>query len=117
MYSHHVHFKNAFMTVAQSDPHKILSYDRMHNDSNEIDGTENLNISYQLYLNISKHLGPKCWLSSIKGLFLSSVLFYNWIIFFSIRFKDMPSWCGLTHFDQVVSIDFTDATKLENLSL
>ena len=27
----------------------------------------------------------------------------------------MPSWCGLTHFDQVVSIDFTDATKLEHL--
>jgi len=27
----------------------------------------------------------------------------------------MPSWRGLTHFDQVVSIDFTDATKLEHL--
>jgi hypothetical protein len=31
------------------------------------------------------------------------------------RFRDMPSWRGLTHFDQVVSIDFTDATKLEHL--
>jgi len=27
----------------------------------------------------------------------------------------MPSWRGLTHFDQVVSVDFTDATKLEHL--
>ena len=26
------------MTVARSDPHKILSYDRMHNDSHWIGG-------------------------------------------------------------------------------
>ena len=32
------HLKNAFMTVAQSDPHEILSYDRMHNDSHGIGG-------------------------------------------------------------------------------
>jgi hypothetical protein len=31
------------------------------------------------------------------------------------RFHDMPSWSGLIHFDQVVSVDFTDATKLEDL--
>ena len=33
-----IHFKNAFMTVAWSDPHEILSYDRMHNDSHGIGG-------------------------------------------------------------------------------
>jgi hypothetical protein len=33
-----LHFKNAFMTVAWSDPHEILSYDRMHNDSHGIGG-------------------------------------------------------------------------------
>ena len=27
----------------------------------------------------------------------------------------MPSWRGLIHFDQVVSVDFTDATKLEHI--
>jgi hypothetical protein len=27
----------------------------------------------------------------------------------------MPSWSGLIHFDQVVSLDFTDATKLEDI--
>lgn len=27
----------------------------------------------------------------------------------------MPSWSGLTHFDQVASVDFTDATKLEDI--
>jgi len=27
----------------------------------------------------------------------------------------MPSWSGLIHFDQVVSLDFTDATKLEHI--
>jgi hypothetical protein len=27
----------------------------------------------------------------------------------------MPSWRGLIHFDQVVSLDFTDASKLEDI--
>lgn len=36
-------------------------------------------------------------------------------IFVFSRFKDMPSWPTLTHFDQIVSIDFTDATKLEHI--
>jgi hypothetical protein len=31
-------FENAFMTVAWSDPHEILSYDRMHNDSHGLGG-------------------------------------------------------------------------------
>jgi hypothetical protein len=27
----------------------------------------------------------------------------------------MPSWSGLIHFDQVVSLNFTDAKKLDHL--
>ncbi|KAF8956317.1 hypothetical protein BDZ97DRAFT_1907242 [Flammula alnicola] len=88
-----IDLKNAFMSVAWSDPHEILSYDHMHNDSHGLGG---------------KHL-------------YSSVLTYlkasgrDELAELDRRFKAMPSWRGLTHFDQVVSLDFTDATKLEHL--
>ncbi|KAF8961518.1 hypothetical protein BDZ97DRAFT_1921202 [Flammula alnicola] len=84
---------NAFMSVEWSDPHKSLSYDPMHNDGHGLGG---------------KHLYP-------------SVLIYlkatgrGALAELDKRFRAMPSWSGLTHFNQVASLDFTDASKLEDL--
>ena len=101
--------------VAGSDPHEILSYDRMHNDSHGIGGKHILPIILR-YLKASGHdmlveLDKRS--AFIIPLNLQSDT-SNYFIF-SNRFKDMPSWRGLTHFDQVVSINFTDATKLEHI--
>jgi hypothetical protein len=104
-----IHFKNAFMTIAWSDPHEILSYDRMHNDSHGIGGK-------YLFPMVIKYLSGREKLAELdKRYLLSLLLIYDDNLFVFFRFKDMPSWPGLTHFDQVVSVDFTDATKLEHI--
>jgi hypothetical protein len=65
-----IHFKNTFMTVAWSDHTK--SYHIIACITTHIGWAEN--ISFQWYLDISKHLGVACWRSSIKGNFFSSLL-------------------------------------------
>jgi hypothetical protein len=107
-----VYSKNAFMTVSWSDPHETLSYDRMHNDSHGVGGKHILPIVLR-YLKASGR-DMLAELDKRSGFIISFSLKLNKrFIFF--RFNDMPAWRGLTHFDQVVSIDFTDATKLEHI--
>ena len=109
-----IHFKNAFMTVAWSDPHEILSYDRMHNDSHGIGGK----YLFPMVLKYLKASGRESRekLAELDKRYLLSFLIYDHNLFVFSRFKDMPSWPGLTHFNQVVSVDFTDATKLEHIT-
>jgi hypothetical protein len=52
----------------------------------------------------------------IKGHFIQPCLYYSSTISsWNFRFDGMPSWSDLMHFDQVVSVNFTDVTKLEHL--
>ena len=97
------------MTVARSDPHEILSYDRMHNGLPRLGGKHILPIILR-YLKAS----GRNQLAELdkRPVF---IIHFNLCLIFSNRFKDMPPWRGLIHFDQVVSIDFTDATKLEHI--
>jgi hypothetical protein len=99
------------MTVAWSDPHEILSYDRMHNDSHWLGGKH----IFPMLLRYLRASGRDMLADLDKRYLFFTPLNLKSDILFFIRFKAMPSWRGLTHFDQVVSVDFTDATKLEHL--
>ena len=79
-----VHFKNAFMTVAWSDPHKILSYDRMHNDSHGMGG-KHLLPTVLNYLKASKTRASRDALADLdkRPVFTIIFLIYNQIIFSS----------------------------------
>jgi hypothetical protein len=100
------------MTVSWSDPHETLSYDRMHNDSHGVGGKHILPIVLK-YLKASGR-DMLAELDKRSDFFILFSLQLDNCFIFS-RFNDMPSWRGLTYFNQVVSIDFTDATKLEHI--
>ena len=58
------------------------------------------------------------WPSLMKGQLIISLILESFnlnMLFANFRFKNMPLWSGLIHFDQVVSINFTDAKKLDHL--
>ncbi|KAH9476946.1 hypothetical protein JR316_0010862 [Psilocybe cubensis] len=85
--------ENAFMTVQFSDPHEILSWDRMHCYSHGLGG-KHLWPAVRTYIRASKQSG----LGELDK-----------------RFNNMPPWPDLKHFDQVVSVDYTDASKLKDI--
>ena len=90
-----IHFKNAFMTVAWSDPHEILSYDHMHNDSHGIGGKYLFPMVLK-YLKASGRVNEsREKLAELdKRYLLLFLLIYDYNLFVFSRFKDMPSWPG-----------------------
>ncbi|KAF8875181.1 hypothetical protein BD779DRAFT_1701646 [Infundibulicybe gibba] len=87
------HIQNAFWDVNYSSPFRSLSFDRMHNYPSGLGG---------------RHIWP--WL---KGHILE--LGADIAARLDSQMDLMPSWSSLQHFDQVISVDFSDAGKFEDV--
>ncbi|KAG1748380.1 uncharacterized protein EDB91DRAFT_1235712 [Suillus paluster] len=88
---------NSFDTIDHTDVHRTLSFDKLHfNDEGMFD---------HLWMELQK------WIASsgrqaavlIDSLQISS-------------FESFPRWQNLNHFDQVVSVSFSDGTKYKDIS-
>ncbi|TFK39111.1 hypothetical protein BDQ12DRAFT_698231 [Crucibulum laeve] len=84
--------KNAFWEIHFSDPHKALSWDRMHSYPHGLGG---------------KHLFPE----------LQSFLSESHIKAKKAddQISSLPRWRGLNHFSSLTSITFSDANKYEDI--
>ncbi|KAF8869135.1 hypothetical protein BD779DRAFT_1682542 [Infundibulicybe gibba] len=85
--------RSAFWDMNNSSPFRSLSFDRMHNYSSGLGG-------WHIWPSLKKHiinLG-----ANVAGLL-------------DAQMDRMPSWSSLKHFDQVVSVNFTDSRKFEDV--
>ncbi|KAF8884449.1 hypothetical protein BD779DRAFT_1674068 [Infundibulicybe gibba] len=87
------HIQNAFWDVNYSSPFRSLSFDRMHNYPSGLGG---------------RHIWP--WLRDhILGLGADTAGRLD------SQMNLIPSWSSLKHFDRVISVDFSDAKKFEDV--
>jgi hypothetical protein len=85
----------------------------MHNDGHGIGGNHLLPCVLTCLKAKGHHVLAELDERSITSLITSGIV--KLIIYLNFRFNDMPSWSGLIHFNQVVSLNFTDAKKLDHL--
>ncbi|KAH9921770.1 uncharacterized protein B0H18DRAFT_1086042 [Fomitopsis serialis] len=85
---------NVFWKIGYSDPHKALSFDKLH--------------AYAIGL-----FGDHLWPEIIKLVKLLGRLAMGMV---DKQADEFPRWRGLAHFKQVVAINFNDGSKFEDLS-
>ncbi|KAG1786171.1 uncharacterized protein HD556DRAFT_1434837 [Suillus plorans] len=91
---------NSFDTMDHTDVHHALSFDKLHfNDERQFD---------HLWTELQK------WIASSGQ--QAAVLIDSLQVFFCLYFESFPRWRNLNHFDQVVSVSFSDGTKYEDIS-
>ncbi|KAI9432013.1 hypothetical protein H4582DRAFT_2194400 [Lactarius indigo] len=82
---------NIFWEVCNSDPHRALSFDRLHSNNSGIFGDH-------LFENLKKFVGRS---DAAK---------------IDRQFGLVPRWRGLHHFSEVMNTSFTDGSKYEDIS-
>ncbi|KAM6495342.1 hypothetical protein JOM56_009965 [Amanita muscaria] len=84
---------NAFWTVQHSDPHRTLSWDRMHNYPHGLGGKH-------IWPLLKKHIEdlPRSCAALVDN-----------------GYADLPRWPNLNHFSQVLNVHFSDANKYEDI--
>ncbi|KAI0257967.1 hypothetical protein BC834DRAFT_837424, partial [Gloeopeniophorella convolvens] len=87
--------ENVFWRIPRCDPHRALSFDRLHSNNSGLFG-HHLWGAFKAYVNDS--LG-----SSVANKL-------------DDQFMKVPSWRGLNHFSKVFKMTFTDGTKFEDVS-
>ncbi|KAI9430290.1 hypothetical protein H4582DRAFT_1824479 [Lactarius indigo] len=87
---------NVFWHVNNSDPYRVLSFDRLHANNNGIFGN---------------HLWKR-----FKGLFKDTLIGRAATTKLEQQFNLAPRWRGLNHFSEVMHVDFTDGGKNEDIS-
>ncbi|KAI9442404.1 hypothetical protein H4582DRAFT_2202107, partial [Lactarius indigo] len=87
---------NVFWHVNNSDPYRVLSFDRLHANNNGIFGN---------------HLWKR-----FKGLFKDTLIGHAAATKLEQQFNLAPRWHGLNHFSEVMHVDFTDGGKNEDIS-
>ncbi|KAJ7715035.1 hypothetical protein DFH07DRAFT_785677 [Mycena maculata] len=85
---------NVFWTIAHSDPHKAISFDRLHSHHSGLWGDH---LFGQLKLHVS-NLGNR---QSAK---------------LDQQFDKLPRWRNLNHFQTITNISFNDGSKHEDIS-
>ncbi|KAG2093553.1 hypothetical protein BD769DRAFT_1615706 [Suillus cothurnatus] len=89
---------NSFDTMEHTDVFRALSFDKLHfNDEGNFD---------HLWTELQK------WIADSGR--QAAVQIDNLQVFF--LFESFPRWRNLNHFDQVVSVSFSDGTKYEDIS-
>ncbi|KAJ3563065.1 hypothetical protein NP233_g9182 [Leucocoprinus birnbaumii] len=86
---------NAFWTLPHSDPHRALTFDRMHNNAHGLGG---------------KHLWPLLQVTLAQ---LPAARSKMAVV--DERVKNAPRFRDLQHFNKVIDTHFTDATKFETI--
>ncbi|KAJ7500378.1 hypothetical protein B0H11DRAFT_2155479 [Mycena galericulata] len=86
--------ENVFWNVAHSDPHKAISFDRLHSHHSGLWGDH---LFGQLKLHVDKLTGRQ----SAK---------------LDQQFNSLPRWRNLNHFQAVTNISFNDGSKHEDIS-
>ncbi|KAH9885840.1 hypothetical protein C8Q73DRAFT_659190, partial [Cubamyces lactineus] len=86
--------QNAFLELAHSDPYKALSFDRLHAFHSGLFG-------HHLWPEFKKHV-EKISHDAVKQI--------------DVQYNNMPCWPGLTHFDEVMGLSFTDGGKYQNIA-
>ncbi|EDR00662.1 uncharacterized protein LACBIDRAFT_313195 [Laccaria bicolor S238N-H82] len=85
--------QNSFWDIENSDPHHALSFDRMHNNSHGLGGRHILKVIREDYLQSHRSLASQA----------------------DSQMNALPRWRNLIHFSQFTSVNFTDATKFEDI--
>ena len=100
------------MTVSFSDPYLALSWDGMHAHEHGLGG-KHLWPTLQKYIKQYGRNGP----SQVDIQYVLFTLTRNsfLLIFFLYRAHNLPTWRKLYHFDKIMDISFSDATKLRDL--
>ncbi|KAH9168214.1 hypothetical protein EDB89DRAFT_2115405 [Lactarius sanguifluus] len=84
---------NVFWTLSHTDPHRALSFDRLHSNNSGIFG-------YHLWGAFKALIGHYSREEEAKV---------------DAQCRAMPRWSGLYHFHEVMNVSFTDGTKHEDL--
>ncbi|KAH9066101.1 hypothetical protein EDB83DRAFT_2506347 [Lactarius deliciosus] len=85
---------NVFWTLLHTDPHRALSFDRLHSNNSGVFG-------YHLWGAFKALIGRYSREEEAKV---------------DAQCRAVPRWSGLYHFDEVMNVSFTDGTKHEDLS-
>ncbi|KAH8991781.1 hypothetical protein EDB86DRAFT_3065116 [Lactarius hatsudake] len=86
--------QNVFWQLQHTDPHRALSFDRLHSNNTGVFG-------YHLWEVFKGH---------VEGYGRQAVAQVD------DQFCAVPRWSGLNHFQGVMKISFTDGTKFEDIS-
>ncbi|KAH9010864.1 hypothetical protein EDB84DRAFT_1570105 [Lactarius hengduanensis] len=86
--------QNVFWQLQHTDPHRALSFDRLHSNNTGVFG-------YHLWEVFKEH---------VEGYGRQAVAQVD------DQFCAVPRWSGLNHFQGVMKISFTDGTKFEDIS-
>ncbi|KAH9032560.1 hypothetical protein EDB85DRAFT_2233424 [Lactarius pseudohatsudake] len=86
--------QNIFWQLQHTDPHRALSFDRLHSNNTGVFG-------YHLWEVFKEH---------VEGYGRQAVAQVD------DQFCAVPRWSGLNHFQGVMKISFTDGTKFEDIS-
>ncbi|KAI9455219.1 hypothetical protein BJY52DRAFT_1122078, partial [Lactarius psammicola] len=87
---------NVFWLVNNSDPHHVLSFDRLHSNNTGL-------------------FGHHLWQSNMFPI-LSKLVSQQPTPLHSLRFGRAPHWRGLNHFPEVMKVSFTDGAKFKDIS-
>lgn len=104
------------MTVRFSDPYQALSWDGMHAHDHGLGG-KHLWPALQNYIKQYGRAGP----ATVDAQYVAFVLLVTGSIPFPAdipllyRARSLPTWRRLCHFDKMMNISFSDATKLKDL--
>jgi len=101
------------MTVHFSDPHQALSWDGMHAHDHGLGG-KHLWPALQMYIKQHGRAGP----SKVDNQYVVSILYQNSVptgIPFLYRACSLSTWRKLYHFNKIMNISYSDATKLKDL--
>ena len=101
------------MTVRFSDPYQAISWDGMHAHDHGLGG-KHLWPALQKYIKQYGRAGP----AKVDDQYVASVLVripFPADIPCLYRARSLPTWRRLYHFDKIINISFSDATKLKDL--
>ncbi|KAI0271244.1 hypothetical protein BC834DRAFT_818216 [Gloeopeniophorella convolvens] len=86
---------NVFWQVQNSDPHRALSFDRLHSNNSGLFG-------YHLWREFKYIVGAQYGRMGLAKV--------------NAQFDMAPSWSGLTHFKDAITLSFSDGKSFEDLS-
>lgn len=96
--------------MEHSDPHLALTFDRMHNNSHGLGGKH----LWPLLSTYIERLGCNI-MALVDKQYEYLILIIQLSLHFIFRAAQLPQWCDLHHFDKILNVHFTDASKFEDI--
>jgi hypothetical protein len=98
------------MMVQFSDPHKALSWDGMHAHDHGLGG-KHMWPAVQKYIKQYGRDGP----AKVDYQYVAEAIELNIVLTWRFRAQSFPTWRKLCHFNKIMDVGYTDATKLRDL--